>query len=746
MTAATENTPQNQQANNNQAEKNTETKPKKGMSSSAQMLWALVLGAMVGLFFGEAVGWMKVIGTTVILLMQMTVFPYIIVSLVGGVGKLTKEDATLLFKKSGVIMLLLWMLGLVLVFLTPAVFPVQESASFFSTSSIAEPTPVDYYKLYIPANPFESMADGSVPAMVLFCIAMGLALIGMSNKDQIITFMDVTSQGLSRVTTGLMRILPIGIFAMSASAAGTMGVDEFASMQVYLISMFVLCGLLTFWVLPWVIAALTPVPYADVIRISRSGLVTAFATGNVFIILPVIIEECKTVLAERDALNDDARSMIDILVPIAYSFPNIGKLTVILFVMFAGWFSGKPVDPSSIPSLAISGFLSLFGSVYVAIPFMLDLVHIPADLFQFFVMSGFITGKVSSMVAVMNLFALTLLSITVFQGLLKKGPQHWIKMTVGLVVVTVVVLIGTRVVLSYVIDQDKQSDEVIANMHVAETVPVKVSREFPVEGETPVRPLAGVQEIKRRGVLRVGYRPSNVPFSYYNNNADLVGFDVEVATKLAEDLGVAIEFVPFKRGQFDEGLEKGYFDIAMSGLLMDAAMMQQVNFSRPVMELTRSLVVADHLVKKYDSVEEIKNSAPITIAYVEGGAQLAKAQARFPHLHFESISNYKRFFKQKPGSYDALLISAEAGSAWTLFYPDYGVAVYNKKSRYPTGYAIAWENTDLLRFMDNWVKLKKVDGTVDKAYQYWILGQGTSEVGPRWSIMRDVLGWGVMQE
>lgn len=754
MTAVTESSsqtekqlPDNQPSNQSNrqpqnANNNTQTRSKKGISSSAQMLWALVLGAMVGLFFGEKVGWMEVIGTTVILLMQMTVYPYIVVSLVGGIGKLTKADAALLFKKSGVIMLLLWLLGLIVIFITPMVFPVQESASFFSTSSIAEPTPVDYYKLYIPANPFESMADGSVPAMVLFCIAMGLALIGMPNKDQVISFMDVGSQGLSRVTQGLMKILPIGIFSMSASAAGTMGVSEFASMQVYLISMFVLCALLTFWILPWVIAAVTPVPYTDVIRISRSALVTAFATGNVFIILPVIIEECKTVLAERDALNDDARSMIDILVPIAYSFPNIGKLTVILFVMFAGWFSGKPIDPNTIPSLAVSGFLALFGSVYVAIPFMLDLVYIPADLFQFFVMSGFITGKFSSMVAVMNLFALTLLSITVFQGLLKKGIHHWLKMLAGLVIGLVIVLVATRLILDTVIDQDKKPDEIIANMHIAETMPVKVSRQFLIDGQAQVRALAGVQEIKRRGVLRVGYRPSNVPFSYYNNSADLVGFDVELATKLARDLDVTVEFVPFKRGQVDAGLNKGYFDIAMSGLLMNAEVMQKVNFSQPVMKLTRSLVVADHLVKDYDSVEEIKASEKITIAYVEDGEKVAQVQAIFPHLDFQPISNYKRFFKQSPGTYDALVISAEAGSAWSLFYPDYGVAVYNKKARYPTGYAIAWDNTELLRYIDNWLKLKQVDGTVEQAYNYWILGQGTEEVEKRWSIMVDVLGWG----
>ena len=78
------------------------------MNRSTQMLLALVLGIAVGLFFGEMVSWMSVIGNTVILLMQMTVYPYIVVSLIGGIGKLTKEDASMLFRQAGVIMLLLW--------------------------------------------------------------------------------------------------------------------------------------------------------------------------------------------------------------------------------------------------------------------------------------------------------------------------------------------------------------------------------------------------------------------------------------------------------------------------------------------------------------------------------------------------------------------------------------------------------------------------------------------------------------
>lgn len=716
-------------------------KTKFTLSNSAQMMLALLFGVITGLFFGEMVGWMSIIGNSVILLMQMTVFPYIVVSLVGGIGRLSKQNAGMLFREAGLIMVLLWLVGMLVILITPLMFPVVESASFFSSSSVEAPPPIDYFKMYIPANPFESMADGAVPAMVVFSIALGFALIGMKDKEPVLNFMSITAESLSRITQGLIKILPIGIFAMSASAAGTMGVEEFASLQVYLISYFLMCGVLAFWILPWIVASLTPVGYVDMLRISRAALVTAFATGNVFIILPVIIEECKGILKEKDSLDDEGANMIDILVPIAYSFPNIGKLTVILFVLFAGWFSGKPVDLASMPSLGISGLLALFGSVYVAIPFMLELVHLPGDLFQLFVMAGFITGKFGSMVAVMNLFALTLLSIAVFQKVLKREPQHWLRMALGSLAILLVVVVGGRLGMGLFIDQNANTSEIIANMKVADDVPKTVSRQFPVEGKTPVRAIADLHEIKKRGILRVGYRPSNVPFSYYNNAADLVGYDIAMAEELADDIGVSIEFVPFKRGKVAEALDKGYFDIAMSGLAVNVDNLQEMNFSYPVMTLNRSLVTVDHRVKELGDIESIRKLESLTIAYVEHEGLIADIKPLFPKVNFKAIANYKHFFKQKPGSYDALIISAEAGSAWTLFYPDYGVAILNRGAKYPVAYAVAWENTGLLRFVDNWVKLKSVEGIIDKHYNYWILGQGAVESEARWSIMKDVLQW-----
>jgi hypothetical protein len=39
------------------------------------------------------------------------------------------------------------------------------------------------------------------------------------------------------------------------------------------------------------------------------------------------------------------------------------------------------------------------------------------------------------------------------------------------------------------------------------------------------------------------------------------------------------------------------------------------------------------------------------------------------------------------------------------------------------------------------VELKRSDDTVQRVYEYWILGRGAESRGPRWSVIRDVLGW-----
>jgi ABC-type amino acid transport substrate-binding protein len=59
----------------------------------------------------------------------------------------------------------------------------------------------------------------------------------------------------------------------------------------------------------------------------------------------------------------------------------------------------------------------------------------------------------------------------------------------------------------------------------------------------------------------------------------------------------------------------------------------------------------------------------------------------------------------------------------------------------PLAYPIAGRDTVFADFINTWIELKRKDGTIDDLYKYWILGQNATPHGPRWSIIRNVLGW-----
>ena len=147
-------------------------------SSTRNILIGLALGVATGLFLGEKAGVFQLVAEGYLRLLQMTVLPYVMVSLIEGIGSLDGARARRLFVRVGTLSLVLWGLALGAVMLMPFVFPEIESASFFSTTLVENRPPLDFVALYIPSNPFHSLANNIVPAVVLFSVFLGVALIG----------------------------------------------------------------------------------------------------------------------------------------------------------------------------------------------------------------------------------------------------------------------------------------------------------------------------------------------------------------------------------------------------------------------------------------------------------------------------------------------------------------------------------------------------------------------------------------
>ncbi|MHC4940384.1 MAG: cation:dicarboxylate symporter family transporter [Planctomycetota bacterium] len=709
------------------------------MSFSKKILLALTLGIATGLFFGELVGGLKFIGDIYIGLLQMTVLPYIVVALIGNIAKLSIENGKRLAWTGAKVMIALWAIGLAAVPVFALTFPKFESGSFFSIGLVERPEPIDYIALYVPSNPFRALAENLVPAVVVFSILAGVAAIGLPRKDQLISAFDFVQALLLRMKSLAVSLTPYGIFAISASSAGTLSAKEFGLLQGYLVTHTAAVLVLSFWVLPALVSTLTPLRMRDVLRASWPPIVTAFVTGSTFVVLPMIVDGAKELLDEKGLEPDEGTP--DVVVPLGYPFPSLGKILTLLFIPFAAWFFGTPLAAADYPTLLGSGFLSSFGSVVVMVPSLLDTFRIPSDIFQLFVLSGVYAGRVSDAANVMHLFVFTLITSAAMAGAVRlrwSGFALRFGSGMGLVLLAV---IGGRSLLGWTFDEEYGQAHLVESMQILEGRVEAVEVE-PGPNPEPLREgESRLERIRRRGVLRVGYLEDHVPFSYRNRKGELVGFDVAMAHRLARDLGVTLEFSPSDVARMADQLDRDFFDVVMSGVEGSLKRAETMLVADPGFDLNAAFVCRDYRRAEFRTVAGIQRRTDLRVAALEYSLFAEALPEGLPNATIVPIGHQRDFFEGKVEA-DLLVTSAEAGSAWSVLRPGFAVlAPEDLRVSVPVVYPVGGRDREFRGFLEGWAKLMHRTRRTDEIYDYWILGKGVERRGPRWSVVRDVLRW-----
>ena len=360
----------------------------------------------------------------------MTVLPYVTVAIIIGLGSLDAKQARALGFRVGVILVLIWTVAIAMVVLFPLMFPQNQNASFFSAALVEERETFDFLGLYIPTNPFNSLANNVVPSVVLFSVVVGAALIANPHKRRLLDVLDVAANAISKATNFIVQLTPYGVFAIAAVVAGTLRIEELQRLQVYLITYVAMSLLISLWVLPGLVATLTPVPYRALMSRTRDALVLAFMTTSLFAVLPLIIEETKALLREYANVGVEQDAATDVIVPATFNFPHTGKLLSLSFILFAGWFADRAVPVSEYPRLAGTGLLVLFGNVNAAIPYLLDLFRIPADTFRLFVASGIVNARFGTLVAAVHTLAIAVLGTCAVTGTLRVDARKLVRFAI----------------------------------------------------------------------------------------------------------------------------------------------------------------------------------------------------------------------------------------------------------------------------------------------------------------------------
>ena len=132
---------------------------KEKFSLGTRIVIGVLAGIALGVFLGDLTGPLAVVGSVYVNLLQMTVLPYVVISLVTNIGRLSFGEAKKLGGRAGLVMIALWGISLLVVGILPLSLPHWEAGTYFSSSLVEEPEELDLLALYVPTNPFHSLAN-----------------------------------------------------------------------------------------------------------------------------------------------------------------------------------------------------------------------------------------------------------------------------------------------------------------------------------------------------------------------------------------------------------------------------------------------------------------------------------------------------------------------------------------------------------------------------------------------------------
>lgn len=226
-----------------------------------------------------------------------------------------------------------------------------------------------------------------------------------------------------------------------------------------------------------------------------------------------------------------------------------------------------------------------------------------------------------------------------------------------------------------------------------------------------------VDDIVQRGELRVAVQTQGPPVSFVDQNGKRTGFAVELARRLAEDMGVELELMDYEWKGLIPALLSEKADLIAADMTPSVKRSLKISFTQPV--FFERVVAFTTEGSDYTSMDKI-NQSGVSIAATQGSTHYQIAQERFP----------KATVKEYAGGGPAVAQAVAAGRA------DVGVnnagsvrgflrefedlqSIEGTLRRDPLSFAVRPENTHLMQVVNNYITLLKVRGQLEDIRNYW---------------------------
>ncbi len=265
----------------------------------------MILGTVVGLLMGKDASIFAPLGTIFIHLIKMLVIPLIVISIIAGAanlsdspsaGKVGLGTVAFFLGTSAVAVALAILVGEIF---KPGVGLDLSSVSHMFSNQYADkgqlPGAMETLIGMIPTNIFQSLIDGNILQILVFCLFFGIAIskIDKEKSKPLTNGLDGMIQALIWMVTIVMVLAPIGVFGLMADSVGTYGFDMLglvAKLFIVYIGALLVYGFVFY---PLVIKLFSKTKISDFIGAMKKPQVVALSTASSMATLPVTMKTCE---------------------------------------------------------------------------------------------------------------------------------------------------------------------------------------------------------------------------------------------------------------------------------------------------------------------------------------------------------------------------------------------------------------------------------------------------------------------
>jgi polar amino acid transport system substrate-binding protein len=225
--------------------------------------------------------------------------------------------------------------------------------------------------------------------------------------------------------------------------------------------------------------------------------------------------------------------------------------------------------------------------------------------------------------------------------------------------------------------------------------------------------------ILKRGEIRIGMTGTQPPFTMKAKNGELIGYEVDLATALAKNMGVKLKLVELPFSDLLGALKAGKIDAIMSGMTMTPERNLEVLFAGPYILSGKSILTKSKLINEFSAAANAEKEYKVVT--LKGSTSVEFVKNYMPKQELILVDNYNAGVEMVLNDKADAMVADKPICVVTIMKNQGKDLVTSEKplTIEPIGMALPSDDPQFLNLVENYISSLELSGTLPLLEKSW---------------------------